>query len=230
MSNDEPKPPASDRAKNEPTPGAPPSERSHEGAAAEVPEGTPRPEPTLVSLASAAGTSAGDSDPPPVEVVSVSPVRADTADTASAQEDFRAEDASERDVVVEEPPEPSDWRRFLPLGLAVLTPLAFFFILPPLTKSGMWDPYELNVADLARRVALNLHGATSLALEGADNSLPHLNDLGRPQLPFTSIALGFKLFGLHEWAGRAPLALWGLAGVVATYAFVARLVDKRAGL
>ena len=84
---------------------------------------------------------------------------------------------------------------WLPLAVAIAVPLLFFFVLPPLTKSGLWDPYELNVADLARRIALNLHGADSLALEGADNSLPHLNDLGRPQLPFTSIALGFKLFG-----------------------------------
>ena len=119
---------------------------------------------------------------------------------------------------------------WLPLAIAIALPVLFFFVLPPLTKSGLWDPYELNVADLARRIALNLHGATSLALEGADNSLPHLNDLGRPQLPFTSIALGFKLFGLHEWAGRAPLALWGTIGVLATYAFVSRLVDRRAGV
>ena len=123
--------------------------------------------------------------------------------------------------------EPQSW---VPLVLAVALPLLFFFVLPPLTQSGMWDPYELNVADLARRIALNLHGAANLALEGADNSLPHLNDLGRPQLPFTSIALGFKLFGLHEWAGRAPLAVWGVLGVVATYGFVSRLVDRRAGL
>jgi 4-amino-4-deoxy-L-arabinose transferase-like glycosyltransferase len=117
-----------------------------------------------------------------------------------------------------------------PLLLAVLVPILFFFILPPLTKSGLWDPFELNVADLSRRLALHLFGADSLALAATDNSLPHLNDLGRPQLAFTSIALGFKLFGLHVWAGRAPLALWGVAGVVATYGFVSRLVDKRAGL
>lgn len=119
---------------------------------------------------------------------------------------------------------------WLPLALAIAAPILFFFVLPPLTKSGLWDPYELNVADLARRVALNLHGASSLALEATDNSLPHLNNLGRPQLPFTSIALGFKYFGLHEWAGRAPLAAWGVLGVVITYGFVARLVDRRAGL
>ncbi len=122
------------------------------------------------------------------------------------------------------------WRRHAPLLLAILTPLLFFFVLPPLYKSGLWDPYELNVADLARRLALNVYGAQDLWLSGTDNSMPHLNDLGRPELPFDSIGLGFKLFGLHEWAGRAPLALWGTVGVLATYAFVARLVDKRAGL
>src|SRR5580692_3113908 len=112
-------------------------------------------------------------------------------------------------------------------ALAAALPVAFFFVLPPLTKSGLWDPYELNVADLARRLALNLFGAGTLSLDGAENSLPHLNDLGRPELPFDSIALGFRVFGLHEWAGRAPLALWGVAGVLATYAFVSRLIDKR---
>jgi 4-amino-4-deoxy-L-arabinose transferase-like glycosyltransferase len=125
------------------------------------------------------------------------------------------------------PPRP--WTRWMPLGVAVAAPVLLFFVLPPLSTSGLWDPYELNVADLARRVAYNLYHASGLGLEGAENSLPHLNDLGRPQLPLSSIALGFKLFGLHEWAGRLPMALWGLAGVLATYAFVARLFDRRAG-
>jgi 4-amino-4-deoxy-L-arabinose transferase-like glycosyltransferase len=127
----------------------------------------------------------------------------------------------------EEPPAP--WKRWAPLAVAAAVPLLLFFVLPPLSKSGLWDPYELNVADLSRRVALGLYNAGNLALEGADNSLPHLNDLGRPQLPFSSIAVGFKLFGLTEWAGRLPLALWGLLGVLATYAFVARLFDRRTG-
>ncbi|MDB5219022.1 MAG: hypothetical protein JWO86_6949, partial [Myxococcaceae bacterium] len=120
--------------------------------------------------------------------------------------------------------------KWVPLAIAAALPILLFFVLPPLTRAGLWDPHELNVADLARRIALNLHGAADLALEGADNSLPHMNDLGRPQLPFTSIALGFKTFGLHEWAGRGPLALWGVLGVLATYGWVSRLVDRRAGL
>jgi 4-amino-4-deoxy-L-arabinose transferase-like glycosyltransferase len=135
------------------------------------------------------------------------------------------------------PPAPRDesaastrrWTRWAPLAVAIATPTLLFLVLPPLSKSGLWDPYELNVADLSRRIALNLYHAGGLALEGADNSLPHLNDLGRPQLPMSSVAVGFKLFGLHEWAGRLPLALWGLLGVLATYAFVARLFDRRAG-
>jgi 4-amino-4-deoxy-L-arabinose transferase-like glycosyltransferase len=131
-------------------------------------------------------------------------------------------------VDLEEPK--SGWTRWVPLGLAIAIPVAFFFLLPPLSKSGLWDPFELNVADLCRRLGLNLYGAGSLALDSADNSFPHLNDIGRPELPFDSIATGFALFGLHEWAGRAPLALWGVAGVVTTYAFIARMVDRRAGL
>ena len=120
--------------------------------------------------------------------------------------------------------------RWLPTAVGLGFPALLFLVLPPLSRSGLWDPYELNVADLARRIALNLFHADALALAGADNSLPHLNDLGRPELPFTSIALGFKLFGLHEWAGRLPLAVWGLAGVAATFAVVRRLVDKRAAV
>lgn len=133
---------------------------------------------------------------------------------------------------LEPPPDSAHTRTppWVPLAIAAGLPVLFFFLLPPLSKSGLWDPYELNVADLGRRLALNLFHAGDMALSGADNSLPHLNDLGRPELPFTSIALGFKLFGLHEWAGRAPLALWGVAGVIATYLAVARLVDKRAGV
>src|SRR5258708_19008479 len=99
------------------------------------------------------------------------------------------------------------WARWLPLAVATGVAALQFFVLPPLSKNGLWDPYELNVADLSRRVAYNLFGASQLALDGADNSLPHLNDLGRPQLPYSSIGLGFRLFGVHQWAGRLPLAL-----------------------
>jgi hypothetical protein len=164
------------------------------------------------------------------ETKPIAPPDAETRRVEMPGEEKAEEPADDSDEAPVEEAEPHDDRPWLPLALAAGVAVLFFFLLPPLTKSGLWDPYELNVADLARRVALNLHGATQLALEATDNSLPHLNDLGRPQLPFTSIALGFKFFGLHEWAGRAPLALWGVIGVIITYGWVARLVDRRAGL
>jgi 4-amino-4-deoxy-L-arabinose transferase-like glycosyltransferase len=157
-----------------------------------------------------------------------------TADAeASAKDEASKEIAEEAELPAPPERDTSDASygpSWLPLAISLALPVLFFFVLPPLTRAGLWDPHELNVADLARRIALNLHGAADLALEGADNSLPHLNDLGRPQLPFTSIALGFKTFGLHEWAGRMPLALWGVIGVLATYGWVSRLVDRRAGV
>ena len=97
----------------------------------------------------------------------------------------------------------------------------------PLSSSGVWDPPEREVAEFARRIALNLLGGHGLSLDGADNEVPTRSELGRGELPFTSIALGFRLFGLHEWAGRLPLALWALAGLAATYLLTCRLADRR---
>src|SRR5688500_9885325 len=112
------------------------------------------------------------------------------------------------------------------LGLVVAVTAASLF--GPLSASGIWDPHELRVADLSRRIALALLGAKELAVEGALNTVPTLGELARGQLPFTSVALGFRMFGLHEWAGRLPLALWGLVGVLATWTLVARLADRAA--
>ena len=76
----------------------------------------------------------------------------------------------------------------------------------PLSASGIWDPPEREVAELARRIALNLLGGEGLSVPGADNEVPTRSELGRGELPFTSMAAGFRIFGLHEWAGRLPLA------------------------
>ena len=95
---------------------------------------------------------------------------------------------------------------------------------------ALWDPHEVTVAELSRRIGLNLLGGSSLAVAGADNSLPIRADLGRGELPFTSAALGFRLFGLSDWAGRLPLALWSLAGLASLYAALGRLWDRRVAL
>ncbi|WP_438038439.1 glycosyltransferase family 39 protein [Sorangium sp. So ce128] len=117
-------------------------------------------------------------------------------------------------------------------GLARLAALALaaLALLPLVGKSGIWDPYELDRADLARRIAIHVFGARGVDLPDAPGQLPTLTDLGMGELGFTSMALGFRVFGLHDWAGRLPLALWGLAGALVLYEFLARLVDRRAGL
>lgn len=107
---------------------------------------------------------------------------------------------------------------------------AVIVLFPVLGKSGIWDPYELDSADLARRIAVRLFGAQGLELPGAVNTLPTLSDLKMGELGFTSMALGFKLFGLHDWTGRLPLAIWALAGAAALFELMARLIDRRAGV
>jgi 4-amino-4-deoxy-L-arabinose transferase-like glycosyltransferase len=130
------------------------------------------------------------------------------------------------DVRVVPDPNEGGGRRLL-LGGALTLSLVTLF--GTITASGIWEPPELKVADLARRIAVTLMGAKSLALEGSANYVPTAGELGRGELPYTSVALGLKLFGLSEWAGRLPMALWGLAGVLATYLLLARLVDKASG-
>src|SRR6185436_15005904 len=102
--------------------------------------------------------------------------------------------------------ERSAWLRWAPQLSAAL--VAAGSLLLPLRWSGLWAPYELETAELSRRLAVALHGATELALPGANNAVPSLSELGAGQLPFSSVALGFQLFGLRDWAGRLPLALW----------------------
>jgi len=94
--------------------------------------------------------------------------------------------------------------------------------------AGIWDPVELENAELARRIAGRLLGAPEL-LEAPAEPVPTRGELGRGELPFTLMALGFRAFGLSTWAGRLPLAVFGLAGLVALAVFVRRLGGARAG-
>jgi hypothetical protein len=92
---------------------------------------------------------------------------------------------------------------------------------------ALWDPPELETAEIGRRIAHDLLGARGLEAPN-DPPLPTQGELGRGELPFTSIALGFRLFGLSTWAGRLPLALWALAGLAALFFLVRRLSGARA--
>jgi hypothetical protein len=123
-----------------------------------------------------------------------------------------------------EPLAPARSGRFAWLSLI----LAAVSIGLPLRAGGIWDPYELRSLELARRIALNLFAAPWLSLPGESDSMPSRGELDRGELPFTSMAVGLRLFGLEAWAGRLPLFLWALAGLGATYLLVSRLVDRTA--
>ncbi len=117
----------------------------------------------------------------------------------------------------------------VPYGALALV-ISLLFLVVSIARSGVWDPHELDRADLARRIAIHVFGATELTIDGAPNQMPTLSDLGMGELPFTSMALGFKQFGLHDYAGRLPLALWAVLGALVLYVFLKRLLSPRAGL
>lgn len=116
---------------------------------------------------------------------------------------------------------------FAHVGVALL---AIAGLVLPIGKSGVWDPYELDNAEQARKIAVHLFHATNLALPGDPPTIPTTTDLGMGELPFTSMALSYRLFGWHDWSGRLPLALWGVLGLASLYLLVSRYVDRRAGV
>lgn len=80
----------------------------------------------------------------------------------------------------------------LALAALVLGVVAFL-VLWGLPSYGIWDPWELGLADDARHL---------LAGEPIDAT--------RPPLDAWLAARGFGLFGVHEWSGRLPFAVAGL--------------------
>ncbi len=117
-----------------------------------------------------------------------------------------------------------------PWILSVVFAVVACALVPLLSRAGLWDPYELNVAELARRLAVNVFHADALAIADADASMPHLDDLGRGELPFLLSAMGFAAFGLHEWAGRLPFALLAIVAALVVHAVARRAADARAAV
>lgn len=107
---------------------------------------------------------------------------------------------------------------------------AIVVCLLPIARAGLWDPQEIEVADLARRAAIHVFGAESLRLDGAPDEVPTVEDVGRGEFPVLAVALALKVFGASAWAARLPLALWTLVGAAALYELVRRLESKRVAL
>lgn len=92
---------------------------------------------------------------------------------------------------------------------AVLAALALLLV-SRLASFGIWDPWELKVAEHARQLA------EGLAVPDAS-------------LSAHAASLGFRAFGTYEWAGRLPIAVCALLTALLTFAMVSRRVGTRAG-
>jgi 4-amino-4-deoxy-L-arabinose transferase-like glycosyltransferase len=85
-------------------------------------------------------------------------------------------------------------------------------LIPRLSGFGIWDPWELDVADAARRVA-----------QGEAPSEER-------RLSVLLVAAGFNLLGFQEWSGRLPISVCGLIAVLCAYLMVAGFAGRRAGV
>ncbi len=110
--------------------------------------------------------------------------------------------------------------------------------LPMLGSYGLWDPIEIRDADVAQElIEPDTGAAEAKAATGQAAKKGGLWDVtfdgkfnARPPLYVWMVALGFKLFGVNELAGRLPLALIGILTLLLAYRVGRRLFDERAGL
>jgi hypothetical protein len=93
--------------------------------------------------------------------------------------------------------------------------LAFFIlsalVLLRLSAYGIWDPWELQIAESARKL-----------LENASSETPSLGT--------RLVALAFSLFAEREWAGRLPFAVCGVGLLATTGAIAWRFASARVAL
>jgi 4-amino-4-deoxy-L-arabinose transferase-like glycosyltransferase len=84
-------------------------------------------------------------------------------------------------------------------------------LLVRISAFGIWDPWELGTADAARKIASGQSDGTPSALVWI-------------------VSRGFALFGIHEWAGRLPIALCGIVTALLAFLLGRRYADMRTGV
>jgi hypothetical protein len=96
------------------------------------------------------------------------------------------------------------------LGLAFVVTSAI--VLLRLSAYGIWDPWELQVA------------------EGAKKLLEHAGMAEPPSLGMRMVAAAFSLLAEREWAGRLPFALCGVGLLATTGVLAFRFASARVAL
>jgi len=102
-------------------------------------------------------------------------------------------------------------RHFERLASLAIAAVVLVIALPRLSSFGIWDPWELEAADSARKL---LEGKAAIGAAAG------------PRLA----SFGFALLGVDEWTGRLPIALAGLCAVLAAFGLCAFVSDRRAAL
>ncbi len=91
-----------------------------------------------------------------------------------------------------------------------------------LGSPGLYDYDEGMNAEIAREMT-----ATGRWLVPYFNGVPYFE---KPPFVYWLTAVSFQIFGTSEWAGRLPIVLSGLVGVLALYALVRLWGDSRAAV
>ena len=88
-------------------------------------------------------------------------------------------------------------------------------------RRSFWEPDEGRYAEISREM-----------VESGDWLTPRLNYIkhfDKPPVTYWLIGSSFKAFGQNEFAGHLPLVLFGLTGILATFALGKRLFGQRSG-
>jgi hypothetical protein len=108
----------------------------------------------------------------------------------------------------------------VPRWLLVLV-LGTGLFLPMLGSYGLWDPIEIQHADVAQDL---------LAQGKYLNAAADARLAPRPHLYLWLLALSFKLLGVNELAGRLPIALVSVLALLIAYRVGRRLLSEKVGL
>src|SRR5690348_12304552 len=92
------------------------------------------------------------------------------------------------------------------LGIVVLWALLY---IPGLFRPALLDDADSAHAEAAREILLR-HDWVTLYING-------IRYLEKAPLMYWGIAASFKVFGIHEWSARLPLALGTLALLLAVF-------------
>ncbi|HUU01590.1 MAG TPA: glycosyltransferase family 39 protein [Myxococcota bacterium] len=115
-------------------------------------------------------------------------------------------------------------------ALLLLTLLVSALYLPRLGSYAFWDPWESHYAQVAKE--MGDHGSWMDTWYRGQNRW-----WSKPILPLWLLRTSFAVFGVHDpsspwlhFAGRLPIFLLALLGILLTYGWVSRLFSRRAGV